>query len=304
MSAVRTTSRLGTIKSLTPRPLLNMADVSTRAFGLGTVANRPGPDFLIIGTKRGGTTSLFNYLMQHPGILGTFPRIRSRKSTNFFFADHPASPYWHRSHFHTEGYRRLLETRLGYRPLGFEASPYYIWDPRVAPIAAKLYPELKAIVLLRDPVRRAWSHYQERVQNGVEPLSFTQALQVEDQRLSNEVDRMMANATYHSTAHDWYSYRTRGEYLAQIVNWRRHFPPEQLLILRSESLYTNTQAVMDDTCAFLDIPSYELPHTTVFNATWRTREEMPPSDMSVLSRHFSSHKKLLEEYLKMEFQWS
>lgn len=303
MNLVRAESRGSTLKARAPRWLLDGADASTRALALATVGDRPGPDFLVVGTKRGGTTSLYNYLMQHPGILGTFPRLRSKKSTNFFFADRPRSNLWYRSHFHTQTFRRVLESRLGYRPLGFEASPYYIWDPRIAPRVHDLYPHLKAVVLLRDPVRRAWSHYQERVQNGVEPLTFDQALNVENARLMGEVERMSADPHYHSTAYDWYSYRRRGEYLSQIQNWHVHFPMDQLLILRSEDLYARPQQVVDDVCTFLGIPRHPLPDARAFNATWRTRSSIPAAQESLLREHYSGHNRDLEDYLRTGFGW-
>lgn len=291
------------LKSVSPRWLLHAADMSTRTFALSTVRLRSGPDFLIVGTKRGGTTSLFNYLIQHPGILGTYPRLRAKKSTDFFFGNGKSSERWYRSHFHTETYRAVQARTLGYRPLGFEASPYYIWDPRVAPQVRAFNPSIKAILLVRDPVRRAWSHYQERVQNGVEPLTFAQALAVEDDRLGGEVERMLENPGYHSTAHDWYSYRSRGEYLPQIQNWLAHFDRDQLLVLRSEDLYTQTQTSIDDICRFLEIPTFAAPTFKAFNATWRTHADVPRSEAAELSRHYADHVSALEEFLGKELAW-
>lgn len=291
------------VKAHIPRWALRTADLSSRTVAVTTVGDRKGPDFLIVGTKRGGTTSMFNYLIQHPGLLGTYPRPRSKKSTQFFFADRSHTVRWYRSNFHSETYRRVLRGRLGYRPLGFEASPYYLWDPRIALQAHRFSPGLKAIVLLRDPTRRAWSHYQERVQNGVEPLTFGQALDVEADRLDGEIERMLADPSYHSTAHDWYSYRTRGEYLAQIQNWHSVFPREQLLILRSEDLYTRTQEVIDEVCTFLDVPTFVLPAKGPFNATWRTRDDVPATEADLLRSHFSTHNRALESYLGRSMGW-
>jgi hypothetical protein len=291
------------LKDRSPRWLRAGADLVTRAGGLATVADRPPPDFLVIGTKRGGTTSLFNYLVQHPGILGLYPQPRGKKSTDFFFSGHGHDARWYRSHFHTETYRRRRGRALGYRPLSFEASPYYVWDPRVAARAAALRPSLKAVVLLRDPVRRAWSHYQERTQNGVEPLSFEDALAAEDDRLAGELERMAEESDYHSSAFDWYSYRSRGEYLSQIRNWHASFPQDQLLVLRSEDLYRSTQETVDRVCVFLGLPPFVLPETRPFNATWRTRDSPPEAASHALAHHFHPLNRELEDYLSMSFDW-
>ena len=149
---------LSQIKDSAPRWMKDAADAATRAYALQTSAGRPFPDFLIVGTKRGGTTSLFNYLLMHPGVLGLYPQLRGRKSTDFFFKERGRGERWYRSHFHTETYRRMVERRLGYRPVSGEASPYYLWDHRIAPQVKQICGGVKAIALLRDPVERAWSH--------------------------------------------------------------------------------------------------------------------------------------------------
>ncbi|WP_256838333.1 sulfotransferase family protein [Ornithinimicrobium faecis] len=286
-----------------PRWALDTADIATRAMALATVGDRPFPDFLVIGTKRGGTTSLFNYLTQHPGILGMYPQLRGKKSTDFYFADNTQSQLWYKSHFHTETYRKVLGRKLGHRPLSLEASPYYIWDPRIPVAVSKLAPSTRAIVLLRDPIKRAWSHYQERFQNGVESLPFDQALEAEDQRLAGELDKMLNDHTYHSNAWDWYSYRSRGEYLNQIKTWEQHFPREQLLVLFSEDLYANTQGTVDRVCTFLDIPTFSLPTTRTYNATWRTTARAPKDESAWLREHYSPINDALATHLGQPLPW-
>jgi hypothetical protein len=295
------------LKDRAPGWTKSAADTVTRGFAMGTVRDRPVPDFLVIGTKRGGTTSLFRYLAAHPGILGLFPQVRGKKGTEFFFPsqhhEKPRSETWYRSHFHSEAFRRRLAQRLGYRPLSFEASPYYIWDPRIPARVNTVAPQVKSILLVRDPVRRAWSHYQERVQNGVEPLTFAQALAAEPDRLAGELERMDADPTYYSSAYDWYSYRSRGEYLPQIRTWHQHFPREQLLVLRSEDLYRQTQETMDRICGFLGIPTHPMPTVKPFNSTWRTTEDTPEEQRAELAAHFREPNRALQEYLGMPLGW-
>lgn len=299
MDAVRSDQ----IKRRFPRWALDGADALTRGVALATAGDRPYPDFLVVGAKRGGTTSLFNYLTQHPGIFGLFPQVRGKKSTDYYFANRAHSDRWYRSHFHTERFRAVHARRSGHRPLSFEASPYYIWDPRIAPRIAKNAPSTKAILLVRDPVKRAWSHYQERVQNGVEPMSFGDALAAEDTRLDGERERMMKDPSYHSTAWDWYAYRSRGEYLPQIEQWQKHFPADQLLVQLSEELYSDTQATLDRIYAFLEVPQHVLPATRTYNATWRTRDDAPQEEASQLAGHFAPHNKALAQHLGRELPW-
>jgi len=222
-------SALGKWKDRSPRWVKDAANLSTRGYALATSRDRPPPDFLVIGTKRGGTTSMFNYLIMHPGMLGLFPQSRGKKSTDYFFKEPQRDARWYRSHFHSETYRKRLQKQLGYRALGGEASPYYLWDPRIVHHVRRVAPEVKAVALLRDPVERAWSHYQERVENDVEPLTFEDALAAEADRTAGELERMLEDPTYYSEAHDWYTYRARGEYLNQLQNWASVSPAQQTL---------------------------------------------------------------------------
>jgi hypothetical protein len=291
------------LKDRSPRWLKDVANVATRGYGLATAPLRPVPDFLIIGTKRGGTTSLFNYLLMHPGVLGLFPQSRGKKSTDYFFKDLARGDQWYRSHFHTRVRRQRLADRLGYQPVGGEASPYYVWDPRIAPRVRALAPELRSIMLVRDPVERAWSHYQERRENLVEPLSFPDALAAEEDRTGGELERMQDDPHYYSEAHDWYSYRARGIYRPQIESWQSHFPREQLLILRSEDMYSDVQAVFSTVCRFLGIAEVELPTKKSFNAS-SAREAMPEEARAELTEFYAPHNRDLEAFLGRPLGWT
>ncbi|HMS87035.1 MAG TPA: hypothetical protein PKE56_01225, partial [Acidimicrobiales bacterium] len=108
-----------------------------RLVGLATADLRPGPDLLVIGAKRGGTTSLWRYLSEHPGVLPTFPRAQQIKGTYFFDEEWHRGSRWYRSHFPTTATRRLAARRLGHPTVAFEASPYYLFHP-LAPERARL----------------------------------------------------------------------------------------------------------------------------------------------------------------------
>lgn len=293
---------VGELKDRSPRWAKTLADRSTRSVAVATASLRPAPDFLVIGTKRGGTTSMFNYLLMHPGVLGLFPQSRGKKSTDYFFKEQARGARWYRSHFHSRPYRALVERRIGYPPLGGEASPYYLWDPRVAEQAARLNPGLRAVALLRNPVERAWSHHQERVHMGVEPLSFSEALAAEAVRTEGELERMRREPGYYSTAHDWYSYRERGIYLPQLQNWTASFPAEQLLVVTSEDLYGDVQGVFDVVCDFLGLGRVTLPTTRTFNSL--TRSAIPDDVRRELSASYAPDNRDLEDHLCRPMGWS
>lgn len=291
------------LKSMSPKWAKDAANHTTRGWAYLTAGDRPMPDYFIIGCKRGGTTSLFNYLVRHPGIRHMYPQVRGTKSTDYFFKGGDHSERWYRSHFPSERYRSKEARSLGYRPLSGEASPYYVWDPRVAGKARAVAPDVRSILLLREPVRRAWSHYQERVQNGVEPLSFAQALDAEDSRLEGELEKMYADPNYYSAAHDFYSYRSRGEYAPQIRNWLEHFPREQLLVIYAEDLYRDTENTFGQVCDFLSLPRMSMETKKTFNATWRTKDLPPEAETARLRAHYAPLRAEVEELVGRAAPW-
>lgn len=289
-------------KDSAPRWLKDAADIATRSYAQLTAANRPAPDYLITGTKRGGTTSLFNYLLMHPGVMGLFPQVREKKSTDYFFKELERGDTWYRSHFQTEAYRKLKGSQLGYRPISGEASPYYMWDPRIATRIKASAPQVKSIILLRNPVERAWSHYQERVQNGVEPLDFVTALHLEDERMSSEYAAIEDGSEEYSEAFDFYAYRERGNYLPQLKNWFAKFDLDQVLVMRSEDMYQDVQGAVDQVCDFLEIPRHELPTKRTFNARKKSTP-MPSEARDYLTNYFADRNAELFDYLQVEPFW-
>lgn len=294
---------LSTLKSLSPTWIKDIANHSTRGWAYLTAGDRPVPDYLIVGCKRGGTTSLFNYLVRHPGIMNMYPQVRGAKSTDFFFKRDGHSERWYRSHFPSERYRRRLSRSLGYRAISGEASPYYIWDPRVAAKVHAVAPDVKSVLLLRDPVKRAWSHYQERRENDVEPLTFEQAIEAEASRTDGELERMLADPEYYSAAHDFYSYRMRGVYAPQIRNWLEYFSRDQVLILYAEDLYRDTTATFDRVCDFLGVPRAAMPTTEGYNSMPGSRDKPPQHVIDELRRFYAPFQAEVEELVGQPAPW-
>ncbi len=114
------------------------------------------PDAVILGAMKSGTTSLHNYLVQHPGVIEPL-----RKEVHYFDVNLERGERWYRAHFGREGEPGL----------NLDSSPYYLFHPAVPRRLHDLLPDAKLVVLLRDPVRRAYSHYWHERDKGREPLS-------------------------------------------------------------------------------------------------------------------------------------
>jgi Sulfotransferase domain len=246
------------------------------------------PDFIIIGVQKGGTTSLYNYLSQHPQIAPA-----TTKEIHYFDLNFDKSTDWYCSHFPTPA--------EGEYSIAGEASPYYIFHPQVPQRIYHLFPQVKIIALLRNPVERAISHYYYYIKVKYESLSFEEAIAREPERLKGEIEKLLADPTYYSYEHQHHAYLKRGIYADQLPAWLKLFPKEQILILKSEDLYANPCENYNKVLKFLNLPAHQLEIYEKYNAT-----EYPCVSETVyqqLKTFFRSHNQRLTEMLDRDFGW-
>jgi hypothetical protein len=281
------------------RELRGGIKTAAREYGVMTAAWRPGPDFLVIGTKRGGTTTLWNGLVSHQRVLRMWPGPQKLKSSHYFTMRYERGPEFYRSYFPLALTRRYATRRRG-PALAGEASPLYLYDPRVPQRVAVELPHTRIIVLLRNPVDRAYSHYQERRHEGVESLSFDEALRAEPARMRGELERMAREPFYYSEPFDWYSYRDRGDYAPQLARWREVVEPERLLVLRSEDLYRDPRRTFAQVLGFLGldgVPASIRHHNLI------PRSGMAPDLRHALAEYYRPRVEQLEALVGRSFHW-
>lgn len=289
------------VTAVLPPTVRSGAKRALRAYGVATSGGRVLPDFLIIGAKRGGTTSLWRYLEQHPLLAPPFPAQARFKGAHFFDTRYSAGLAWYRSHFPTAIQRRLLEQKLGAPTVVGEASPYYLFHPCSAERAAAVLPGAKLVLVLRNPVDRAYSHFKARRRDGTETLPFEDAIDAEGERLAGEESRLRTQPGYSSFAHEHYSYITQGLYLAPLLVWLQHYAPEQVLIERSEDLYAQPQAVYDRVLKFLLLPPLRLRTFGTFNST--PADPMRERTRAALLERVAPQNRDLERFLGRELHW-
>ena len=147
---------------------------------------RMKPDFIIIGSEKCGTTSLYEYLKKHPNIIAS-----TGKEVSFFDKNFHRGNGWYKSFFPSLLTKFFKQTFSRTKILTFEATPRYLIHPHAAKRISKLYPNVKLIVLFRNPIDRAYSHYeQETIYAGRETLSFEEAIEKENERISHEYEKM------------------------------------------------------------------------------------------------------------------
>lgn len=252
------------------------------------------PDFLIIGAQKAGTTYLYNLLSRHPSV-EVNPHLSGVEQKELHFFD--TMKYQKRG---LSWYLEQFPSSEG--KLTGEATPYYLFCPRVSYRVSKAIPEAKLIVLLRDPVDRAFSDYQNKVREGNELLSFEEAIRAEPKRISGEREKMFEDETYYSKPLRRYSYIARGRYHEQIAEWFSYFAREQFLILKSEELFATPRVVYEQVLAFLGLEPHWPGQAYEMNAG-DYLEKVQPDTEKRLRTYFEPHNRKLYELLEQDFGW-
>jgi Sulfotransferase domain len=268
-----------------PEPARKVLRGGYRAYGSATAGLRPLPDFLILGAQKAGTTALYAYLRWHPEITGP-----SFKEVSFFDRHYVKGERWYRAHMPV---RR--------RSLVGEASPSYLFHPLAPERVAGMLPGARLIALLRNPVDRAFSHYQHEVALGREPLSFEDAVDREDERMQGELERMLRDPSYFSLAWWNYTYVARGRYAEQLERWFAAFPREQLLVLFTEELSADTAATYRRVLDFLGVTARDLEsYPRIFD---RDYGDMNPWTRARLHKEFEVPNRRLASLLGRDLPW-
>jgi hypothetical protein len=255
------------------------------------------PAFIIGGVKRGGTTSLDQYLREHPDVIA--PLVA--KGSRYFDVNHPRGEAWYRSHFAHVWTARRHERRTGRPAVTGESSPYVVFHPASPARLAATHPGIRVIVMLRDPTQRAWSHFQYETKRGFEPLAIHDALDAEPERLAGEEERLAADPEYVSFAHRHWSYLARGHYEQQLDRLWRSIPPARTLILRSEDMFEEPGAQFRKVTDFLGLAPFELSSYDAWKAT--PYAPLPDDVRERLDRHFGPHNDALAARLGPAFAW-
>lgn len=245
------------------------------------------PNFIIIGPPKTGTTSLYNYLIQHPQIL---PAIRKEIGVAGF-----------------KPFQKNLDLYLSHFPsipkdsnfLTGEAGTGYFISTRQREKLTSLFPKVKLITMLRHPVDRVISHYNHNAKNGLEKRSLEEVIdsQLEATQIFIEKD---GNVGWNEIAP---AYLPISLYHHWLKKWMSVVPKEQLLILSSEEFFNSPSEVVKKVFSFLEVENYCLSEYKKYNVG-AYKNSTGNRIKFTLSEFFKPHNKYLEEYLNRSFDWS
>ncbi|PIN79592.1 hypothetical protein COV16_03420 [Candidatus Woesearchaeota archaeon CG10_big_fil_rev_8_21_14_0_10_34_8] len=242
-----------------------------------TSSKRNFPNFLVIGTGKAGTSSIYEYLKQHPQVY-----MSPVKETNFFaFFDADTTTYakedqdWiSKSITHLEEYSTQFNSIKNEKAIG-EVSPIYLFHPKAAEQIKNILPKVKIIVILRNPIDRAFSGYSMHVRRGTEKRSFAKATQ--------------GNA--HNASYIRGFYLEKGLYYRQLKRYYSLFPEKQIKIFLFEDLCDNPLKFMEEMYQFLEVDPMFTPNVTKWYNAAPMKTKIP-----------SSHRKRLVEYFRTDIK--
>ena len=286
------------VRDLAPTSLQQAVRDGYARLGEATAGPRLPPSFIMIGAQRCGTTSLFRTLREHPQVF----RAPFRKGVNYFDLNYYRGMRWYLGHFPVAALARRRAARYG-GPVSFEASGYYLYHPFALERLARDLPGTKLVVMLRDPVERAFSAYKHEFARGFETEpSFERALKLEDERLAGEIDRMRADPRYQSLSHRHHSYLHRGQYAEQLERAFGFFPPEQVFVMDSEAYFTQPAEEYQRLLSFLGLRPHDPGAFRQVNA--RPSAPMPAPARQFLDEHYAPHNDRLAKLLDRPLPWA
>ncbi|MGA8112421.1 MAG: sulfotransferase [Actinocatenispora sp.] len=280
------------VRSALPEPVKRLVHAGSVTVGRLSAGHRMLPSFLIAGGQRCGTTSLYRALAAHPAVL----KAVLHKGVHYFDVDYQRGPAWYRGHFPLHSTARRVAARTGLRAQTFESSPYYMYHPLAAERIAAELPDVRLIVLIRDPVERAYSQHAHEVARGFETeRDFATALALEEDRLAGEDYLLRTDPDHHSHAHQHHAYTERGQYVDHLVRLADAFGRQRIHVVESERFFTDPEPVYDGVLAFLDLPNLGYPPFERHNA--RRRAPLPDAVRAGLTEHFAPYNARLADWL-------
>ena len=247
--------------------------------------NRALPNFIIVGTQKGGTTSLFDQLSKHPQIANPYC-----KEIHYFNRSNNRSLAFYRAHFPYQKENLLYG----------EASPDYFDHPIVPKRMAETLSNVKLIILLRNPITRAFSHYQMMKRLGLEKLPFREALNAEEMRISS----FLTNPETYDINFERYAYLHKGLYAQHLANWFKHYDKENILLLKSEDYFENPAPSYEKTLGFLGCTDDHSPANWIKMNSGGYNKSMNDNDIAYLKDYFKKPNEMLIKLAGSNFAWN
>jgi hypothetical protein len=283
--------------STLPEPIKRTAQIiGVHGFGRATQRFRTLPNLLIAGGQRCGTTSMYRALTQHPAVF----KPVMHKGVHYFDTHYDRGLPWYRSYFPLESTVRRAARQTSVAPVTLESSPYYGFHPLAAQRIIHDLPDVRLLVLLRDPVERAYSAHAHELARGFETEPFERALELEDARLAGEEQRLIDDPTYVSHAHQHQAYVRRGQYIDLLNRLEAVAGRQRMLVVDSHRFFSDPDPVMSSVLEFLELPHADIK---VERHNARPRAAIAGAVGQRLEEHFIPYDEKLAQWLGWTPSW-
>lgn len=246
------------------------------------------PGAVIVGVAKAGTTQLYAYLLRHPCCFGG-----TEKEINYFSRYYDRSLKWYRAQF------PLARTVAAVKGITMEASPSYL--PTVAALERMraLLPAAKLIVIMRDPVARAFSQYQHNKQRHREPHSFEHIVHeaIAQPPPIGNLHEPLPPMPDTASKYIW-----QGYYASQIAGLWQVYPREQVFLLDAADLFEEINGTCQRVFDFLGLERYNVQPDKIYNRGYY-RESIDPETAALLREHYRSHDEWLVKLTGQSFRW-
>ena len=261
-------------------------------FGI-TASSRVLPDFIIIGSMKCGTTSLYYDICEHPcTIAAAYDEI------GFFDSNFHLGLNWYRSMFPTKRRIEDIRRKEGVAITG-EDTPFYFWNPVAAKRIQKLLPNIKLITILRNPIDRAYSEYQDLVSSESNSPSFETF--IENEINTRRKDSSLITEENFEVFNQKNSYLLKGIYVDQLKIWAGLFPKEQIFTLSTENLNSEPITALESVFQYLNLPDYKIKNTQ----RQKQKKYVPMNSQTrkILIEFFKPHNERLFKFIGKKFDW-
>lgn len=220
------------------------------------------PDFIIIGSQRCGTSSLYSTLGAHPDIGlsngGELDEVHYLVNQKRYKRG-------------VEWYKRRFESRA---PVVGEKSPMYLQHYLAPRRCKRINPNVKLIALLRNPIDRAYSNYHKALAKGFVDCTFEEALERELDTLPGErADGRFWQSKFWGSNHHLLGFLERGQYARHLIRWFEFFPRNQVMVIKSEWFFAERQYVLEQVCDFIGIKPIDFPAKHLQNLKYEPMRE-------------------------------
>lgn len=236
-------------------------------------------DFLVCGTQKGGTTALHNYLSQHKELY-----LPKQKELHYF--DDESLDWENPNH---ENYHSHFFNESSIGKIWGEITPIYMYWNNSMERIWQYNKKIKIIIILRNPITRAYSHWNMEKHRNADSLCFVKALEKEQERSRISLPLQ----------HRVYSYIDRGFYSQQLRHILRFFPKDQLLVLRQEELIMEAEKILATTFNFLEVENQEIETRNDIHAL-QYEEPMATEAKELLLETFNAEIKQIEFMLNWD----